>query len=309
MPTPAPPRVFLPPEDAALPLLVDSPHSGREYPPDFAHACALAQLQRYEDRYVDLLVAGAPDHGATLITADVPRTYIDVNRAADDIAPAQLSGPWKGPAPLRPSANCTRGTGLIWATVWDTPIYAAPLAPDDVAARIETYYHPYYDAMDAASGALYRRFGAVWHLNVHSMPPATNGGKSDIVLGDLDGRSCDPDFTRVVRAAFEAHGLRVTMNEPYKGAQLVTTYGRPHENRHSLQVELNKALYLKPDLIDVHDRNFMKLRDTLEDVIAVAAQFAADQLAAKTDANVSRKAASSTGMGTDLPSAANDVTP
>src|SRR4051812_26209889 len=76
-----------------LPLVLDSPHSGADYPDDFAYCCPLPALRRAEDAYVDELFAAAPDHGATLIGALFPRSYIDPNRAPDDFDPAILAGP------------------------------------------------------------------------------------------------------------------------------------------------------------------------------------------------------------------------
>ena len=73
------------PEAAELPLVFDSPHSGSHYPEDFRFACPLEHLRRAEDAYVDELYADAPAHGATLIGALFPRSYLDPNRGVEDI--------------------------------------------------------------------------------------------------------------------------------------------------------------------------------------------------------------------------------
>jgi N-formylglutamate deformylase len=67
---------------------------------------------------------------------------------------------------------------------------------------------------------------------------------ADFVLGDLHGRSCDPGFTQAVKQALERHGFRVAVNDPYEGQELVRQMGAPHENRHSLQVEIHRGLYM-----------------------------------------------------------------
>src|ERR1700693_6407004 len=79
------------PHAESLPLVLDSPHSGALYPEDFAYCCPLPVLRRAEDCYVDELFDAAPSHGATLIGAVFPRSYIDVNRAADDLDPGLLA--------------------------------------------------------------------------------------------------------------------------------------------------------------------------------------------------------------------------
>src|SRR5438270_6982235 len=81
------------PPGEAVPLVLDSPHSGAVYPEEFAYCCPLPVLRRAEDAYVDELYEAAPAHGATLIGALFPRSYIDVNRAADDLDLAILAAP------------------------------------------------------------------------------------------------------------------------------------------------------------------------------------------------------------------------
>jgi N-formylglutamate amidohydrolase len=64
------------------------------------------------------------------------------------------------------------------------------------------------------------------------------------VLGDRDGSSCSPEFTAFVRAALEAMGYQVKVNDPYKGVELVRAYSDPAKGRHSLQIEISKRLYM-----------------------------------------------------------------
>src|SRR5436190_3109265 len=85
-----------------LPLVFDSPHSGASYPDDFSYICPLPVLRRAEDAYVDELYRTAPTVGATLIAAVFPRSYLDVNRAPDDIDPSILTGELPGSFKPRP---------------------------------------------------------------------------------------------------------------------------------------------------------------------------------------------------------------
>ena len=68
--------------------------------------------------------------------------------------------------------------------------------------------------------------------------------RADFVLGDRDGSSCDPRFTEFVRASLVRRGYRVKVNDPYKGVELVRAYSDPRAGRHSLQIEINKRLYM-----------------------------------------------------------------
>ncbi len=80
-----------------VPVVFDSPHSGTHYPADFDFTVSFDELRRAEDTHVEKLYAAAPAHGATLIAAAFPRSYIDANRSLLDIDAALLDGAWPGP--------------------------------------------------------------------------------------------------------------------------------------------------------------------------------------------------------------------
>ncbi len=157
------------PEGEAVPLVCDSPHSGTIYPADFGAVVPPARLRGGEDTHVDALWESVPRVGGTLVAATFPRVYIDPNRMLDDMDPAQLDAPW--PTPLVPGEKTRLGYGLIWSNIdAATPIYDRKLTVAEVRSRIERYYRPYHAALAEAVEGAYRRFGAVWHLNLHSMP-------------------------------------------------------------------------------------------------------------------------------------------
>ncbi len=99
----------------SLPLVFDSPHSGTDYPADFNHAADPALLRNAEDTHVGDLWAGAVEAGAVLLEAHFPRSYVDANRAADDMDPAQIDGDY--PGPLNPTVKSQLGIGLCWTRV------------------------------------------------------------------------------------------------------------------------------------------------------------------------------------------------
>jgi N-formylglutamate amidohydrolase len=129
-------------------------------------------------------------------------------------------------------------------------LYIEKLSPDQVRRRIEGYWRPYHEALRLALDDLYDRFDAVWHVNCHSMPsmargPFFNGsGQPDFVLGDRDGTTASPDFVHLVRDCLRGLGYSVKINDPYKGVELVRAYSDPARGRHSLQIEINRALYM-----------------------------------------------------------------
>ncbi len=254
-----------------LPLVFDSPHSGSALPDGFGTVLPLEILRQAEDSYVDELFAGVAERGATLIAADFPRAFIDVNRAADDIDPDMLDGPW--PVALNPSARSERGIGLIRRLVGPgEAVYDRLLAVDEIRSRLDDRYWPYHAHLKQTLAAMKRRFGAVFHVNCHSMKSVGNATtpdgpaqRPDIVIGDLHGISCRPEFTRLVVTAFAECGYSVAVNDPYAGAHILCCYGDPAAGIHSLQVEINRALYMDESTRRRHD-GFEKLRADLNTI-------------------------------------------
>ena len=85
---------LLQPERAVSGVIFASPHSGRDYPEAMLEATNLSarQIRSSEDAFVDRLLAAAPNLGAPLLLARVPRAYVDFNRAADELDPALIEG-------------------------------------------------------------------------------------------------------------------------------------------------------------------------------------------------------------------------
>ena len=263
-----------------LPLVLDSPHSGSVYPAEFAYRCPLAVLRRAEDAYVEELYQAAPAHGATLIAALFPRSYIDANRAADDIDPALLAAPPPAVLPTRPVTR----VGLVRRHAQPgVPIYDRKLSPDDVLARIERYHAPYHRVLGESCDRLHREFGAVWHINCHSMPSygpsreERKGVYADFVLGDRDGTTCDPEFTNFVAGFLRGLGYDVRVNEGYKGVEIVRRQGRPEERRHSLQIEVDRALYMDQKTLEKLP-GFPRLQSDLELLVGAVAGFVRDRV-------------------------------
>jgi N-formylglutamate amidohydrolase len=258
-----------------VPLVFDSPHSGAVYPDDFAYCCPLPVLRRAEDSYVDELYDAAPAHGATLIAALFPRSYIDANRAADDLDPGMVAGELPPVLVPRPVTR----VGLVRRHAQPgVPIYDRKLSPGDVLARIERYHTPYHRVLDDSCDWLHAEFGALWHINCHSMPSHGNlrlghkGEHGDFVLGDRDGTTCDPEFTDFVAGFLRGLGYEVRINDGYKGVEIVRRQGRPAERRHSLQIEVDRSLYMDQKTLEKLP-GFDRLKADLAGLVAALCDF------------------------------------
>lgn len=244
------------PEGPRCCAVFSSPHSGRAYPQAFLEASELdpLQLRSSEDAFVDDLFAAAPRHGAPLIAACVPRACVDLNRAPDDLDPALIAGAVR----RFPNARIAAGLGVIPRVVGEgRPIIRGKLTLAEAERRIKRYWHPYHDRLRALLAEARQRQGAALLFDCHSMPhdavaalPLVRGRRPDVVLGDRFGVSCARWVIEGVERAFTARGFSVVRNTPFAGGYITQTYGRPHQNLHAVQIELQRSLYMDEQKIE-----------------------------------------------------------
>jgi N-formylglutamate amidohydrolase len=241
-------------------------------------------LRRAEDAFVDELFAAAPLHGAGLLRALFPRSYVDPNRHEHEIDPKLLAEPWPHDLPLSPRAD--RGLGVVRRLVRATvPVYDRPLTVDEILSRIDSYHRPYHVALKEMLDATYAHFGATWHVNCHSMKGAYKGKqRADFVVGDRDGTSCDAEFTALVADTLQGLGYRVGVNSPFKGAEIIIRHGAPAQNRHSLQIEVNRALYMDEERIE-KSPGFPSLKRDIDALILAVTGYARQNLPAAPSAS------------------------
>lgn len=240
------------PQDPSVPLVLDSPHSGTYYPPEFQPIVGPMVYRRAEDMDVDVLFDAASGLGLPMLKALFGRIFVDVNRARDDIDPASIEGTPR--APCAPSAKAELGKGVVWmaAPPDGGPLYSGRLNASDVEARLATYWDPYRAALSDLLAGVHAAHGKVYYIDCHSMQAVSTGmheegvGKrrADIVLGDRKGQSCAPEFTALAAQALEIEGFDVAINIPYQGADLVISHGNPAGGFHALQIEVNRRLYM-----------------------------------------------------------------
>jgi len=191
-----------------------------------------------------------------------------------------IEGDW--PWEYRPSGKARIGKALVWRTLEDgRPIYSRRLKPEIIRTRIDRCHVPYHRRLKEHLDAAHRRFGRVLHINCHSMRSvagrqSTDGEgsvRADFVLGDRDGTTCDARFTELVRATLAGMGYAVKVNDPYKGVELVRAYCDPKAGRHSLQIEINKRLYMDEKTLQ-KTAGFGKIQNDLAELMRAVLDFA-----------------------------------
>jgi len=260
------------------PLVLDSPHSGTVYPEDFRPVCDLATLRRAEDTHVEKLYAFAPATGAAWIEAHFPRSYLDANRDTTELDTALLDGPWTGPLSTDPRvlSKVRLGKGLVWKlTDEGLPIYDRLLTVDEVRGRIDNCWRPYHAAVAQAIDDAHARHGYSIHINCHSMPAIAGShatdfpglAHADFVIGDRDGSTADPALSQKICEHLRERGYSVDYNHPYKGVELVRRHGRPAENRHSIQIEINRKLYMDEATLAIDEAGAAQLQEHLRSLV------------------------------------------
>jgi N-formylglutamate amidohydrolase len=275
------PVVIHGPTEPRVALLLDSPHSGHAFPSDFDAALSEFDLRDGEDSFIDELYRPATELGVVLIAAQFPRTYLDPNRHAGDID-LELIDDGRWPHARVPSGKADLGKALIWRTLDDgRSIYARKLGAAEIESRIARCHVPYHGALTRWIDATHARFGVSYHVNCHSMNEVAGvlgeGGRgsrrADFVLGDRDGSTCEAGFTAFVKHWLESAGYEVKVNDPYKGVELVRAYSDPPHGRHSLQIEINKRLYMDERSRTRH-AGFDALQKNLRGLIAALIDYA-----------------------------------
>ncbi|HEX2753265.1 MAG TPA: N-formylglutamate amidohydrolase [Alphaproteobacteria bacterium] len=252
-------------------LVADSPHSGRVYPADFNYSCNKDVLRQAEDAWIDKLFDFLPDLGIPFLQAKFPRSYIDANRNADKVIRDFNAAAKRGE---QPAYQPTEG-GLIRSPVTprhQTPVYNRTLSLREAFARATQYHQPYHRRLAAMIGTAKEKHGRVVHLNCHSMPSTIHRGTKlnsyDVILGTRDGTTADDKLLYKLKDLLEAKGYKVGLNTPgFRGAEIVHRYGQPALQQHSIQIEINRALYMNEKSLRSH-RGMRRLRQDLKEVIS-----------------------------------------
>ena len=257
------------------PFLLTIPHSGERVPIETPWLSGLSEqvLMFDVDRYVDRLYAPSiQDFDLRNVKTEWHRYAVDLNRWPDDVDCDSVQGH------KNPSGKFPRG--LHWAiTTMGERLMPGPMSLALHHELVQKYFEPFHQEVRRelaelkATGAT-RRF----HIDAHSMPSVGTSEhrdpgerRADAVISDCDGKSCSAFFRDLVVSAYEKAGFKVRLNWPYKGGRVTETYGRPSEGQESIQVELNRALYMdeksKALLSDRLEPMQKSLKDALQTVL------------------------------------------
>ncbi len=263
-----------------VPLLVDVSRSGREYPKTYRSPLPFTSVHDNVSMYVEDLWAGAPQVGATLIYCCFPNTWIDVNRNELDMDPDVVEGTW--PVQLQPTARTLEGLGLIKSkSRYGEPFQERKLAVTEIEERLDTCYRPYHAELKRLVEDLHRRFGRLIQISCHCMsatgaPTHPDAGKprADFCVSDSKGKTASKQALELVVETLKSFGYSVTVNDPYIGNELIGRHGNPARGIDSIQVEINKKLFMDTATFRA-TAGLPKVKADLDRLLGVLAQEAA----------------------------------
>jgi N-formylglutamate amidohydrolase len=168
----SPPFTVARPEPLKIPLVFNSPHSGRVYPKAFLAASRLDSLalRRSEDAYVEELFGFVTALGAPLLHAHFPRAYLDVNREPYELDPVLFRDGLPHYANTQ-SVRVIGGLGTIARIVSESDeIYREPLSVGAALERISRLYTPYHDTLSSLLADAHGAFGCALLMTATRCP-------------------------------------------------------------------------------------------------------------------------------------------
>jgi len=269
------PIVKQPPPGRRTAILVSVPHYGTEAlpritPAEYREPSFATFAYGFADAFARDLYGDLDQHGATVLATPLSRMFVDVNRRRDDVEHRE---------------------GEIWSkrgvvrthTMRETPIFARPLTPAELEARLTAFYDPYYATLERLLGELRQAHGHAILLDGHTGSPRRMKDRQ-VILGTCRAATCERALAAAVADVFTRHGFEVHDNvSGYTGGNIVATFGRPQARVHALQVEINASLLMtttadefiaqvrRGEIPDKNQANVARVRACLREVVAALA--------------------------------------
>ena len=160
-----------------------------------------------------------------LVTTDVARAIVDLNRARDD----------------------RRADGAVKThTCWDVAVWRQPLHEDIVVALLDAYHAPYHERLTRLGLSGEWLLGVDCHTMAATGPPlGPDPGRERpwACLGNADG-TCPQQWIETLRDAFQQQfDGPVKVNDPFRGGYITRSHA---DEMPWIQIELSRAPFL-PD--------------------------------------------------------------
>lgn len=242
-------------------FMITIPHSGERVPEETPWLQSLPEeiLMCDVDRFVDRLYEPSLEKfKIPYVKTEWHRYAGDLNRLAEDVDAGSVVGHKTPEGPFL--------RGFHWViTTTEYRLMPHPMPLETHETLVQKIYEPFHKSVRNLAQKLRANSKDVYHLDAHSMPSMGTSQhrdpgerRADIVVSDSLGKSCSKAYRDLVIAAYVTAGFKVGYNWPYVGGRLTEQYGRPEQHHHTIQVELNRDLYM--------DEKTKKLKDSHREI-------------------------------------------
>ncbi len=217
------------------------------------------------DWFVHKLYNFAQNQGISIIKANLSRWVVDLNRDPES-TPLYHDG--------RLITSCTPTTDFYGNDLYK----AKKFEPDatEKQRRLNQYYWPYYNQLESLLEERKKQFGKVllWdaHSIRHRVSTIQKDAFPDMILGDNEGKTAHPEIINTALKNLESGKFAVSHNTPFKGGHITRYFGKPKNNIHALQLEMNKILYMDDNEITYNKERAAGVIAVLENTITALAK-------------------------------------
>ena len=245
------------------PLLVSLPHDGTAVPADIlSRLTPSARRVPDTDWHVSRLYAFALGLGASVLVPAHSRYVIDLNRGEDDVS-------------LYPGQNTTGLCPIVQFS--GEPVYldGETPSPDEVRARVETFWRPYHSALRSELDRIHALHGRAVLWEGHSirgeLPFLFEGCLPDLNLGTANGHSCSPALqARLESVLADATDYSHVANGRFKGGYITRHYGDPGQGIDAVQLEISQRCYMDEDTFEWNEGKARRLQHVLRALLEIA---------------------------------------
>ena len=270
-------------KDIKYPIVLSVPHKGTVFPEEFLTQIkyGIDELRSNEDSFVDELVKDASDAGIPMIAMNIARSFVDVNRDKIELDPTMFYNHPQAHETNIGGRRCRVGLGVIHRiTAKNHNIYDGLLDYNEVLQRFEHVYDPYHKKLQQLIDKVIKKFGFCMVLDCHSMPSEIcslmqDTNKIDFCLGTLFEQSCPPEMHDIFKQHLQTSGYNVADNCPYSGAYITFNYCQPRKGIYSMQMEINRGIYMNEHVYKKNDA-FSKASNDISMAILALGNFLLD---------------------------------